>query len=313
MPRLRNLHKLLDPEIRRKNVRALRLRARESYWRRLRPAMPDPVFLVGCSRAGTTVTYETLAAAPGLLSLGYEIPQFWDSLWGPHHNDWASEAAEAADARPDHRDRALAHFYAWLGRGRVLDKTCINVLRIPYLNALFPAARFVFIQRDGRDNVNSLIEGWRHDAHFGLTQFLGPAPCEVAIENGEFREWSFFLPPDWRRYNHAPLAEVCAHQWSSANRLALEARGLIPPQRWIHLRYEDIFERPVDMFREVFERLDLPFDAALRERCASLARRPTSLVSGLPARSKWREQNPEAIERVLPLLQPMQRELGYED
>lgn len=311
MSLLNKLSKLRDPEIRAKNLKALHLALRERYWRLARPPMPDPVFLVGCSRAGTTVSYETLAASPALRSIGYEIPQFWDSLWGPHHNGWASEAATAADAEHSHRDRALAHFHARLGAGRVLDKTCINVLRIPYLNALFPRARFVFIHRDGRDNVNSLIEGWRHDAHFGLTQFLGAPPCPVAIENGAFTEWSFFLPPGWREYNQAGLAEVCAFQWVSANRLALEAKALIEPARWIQLRYEDIFERPVEMFAEVFERLELPFDAAIKARCASLGRRPTSIVSGLPGRSKWREQNPEAIERILPRIAPMQARLGY--
>ena len=43
-----------------------------------------------------------------------------------------------SDARPEHRDAALRYFYQRLGAGWVLDKTCINVMRIPYLHALFP-------------------------------------------------------------------------------------------------------------------------------------------------------------------------------
>lgn len=312
MPKLKNIHKLLDPEIRRKNLRRLREELRARYWLHLRPRMPDPVFVVGCSRSGTTVTYETLAASPELLSFGFEIPEFWNGLWGPHHNGWESEAATASHALPAHRDRARAWFYARLGQGRVLDKTCINVMRISYLNALFPEAHFVFIQRDGRDVVSSMMDGWRHDGHFGLTQFLGPSPCEVAIDEGRHGQWSFFLPPGWRHYNRAPLAEVCAYQWLTANRLALEARREVAPERWTHLRYEDLFARPVEMFAEVFERLGLPFDADLRARCASLGERPTSIVKGKPRPSKWRSQNPEAIERILPLIRPMLEELGYD-
>jgi hypothetical protein len=310
MPKLSHLHKVLDPEIRAKNVAALKYVVRERYWDLVRPPMQEPVFIVGCSRSGTTVTFETLSAAPNFLSFGYEIPQFWDGLWGPHDNGWDSEAAGANDARPEHRDAALRHFYARLGRGRVLDKTCINVMRIPYLHALFPKSKFVFIQRDGRDNISSLIDGWRHDRHFDLEQFLGPSPDPVAINGGEFTQWSFFLPPGWRDYNRASLEEVCAYQWVSANRLALQAKAQLPVEQWIQLRYEDIFERPVEMFQEAFERLDVTFTPELRDRCANL--RPTSIVKGAPKKQKWKEHNPEAIERILPMIRPMMMELGYE-
>jgi len=313
MNKLAKLRKLLDPEIRAKNLRALNQAARGFAWDLLHPRQPDPVFVLGCSRSGTTVTYETLAASPHFLSLGVEIPEFWDALYGPLNNGWESEAAGAEQARPEHRSAALRYFFQRLGRGQVLDKTCINTLRVPYLNALFPQARYVFIQRDGRDNISSMIDGWRHgrsDGGFGLEPFFGPFPEPVAINGGEFSEWHFFLPPGWRAYNQASLEEVCAFQWISANRLALDAKRLIPKERWVQLRYEDLFERPVEMFREAFERLYIPFDAALRERCSHLA--PTSIVKGVPKKQKWREHNPEAIERILPTIRPLMEELGYD-
>ena len=151
MPRIFRLYKLLDPEIRAKNLREVKYILKGLQWDLTRPLSPDPVFVVGCSRSGTTVSYETIAAAPGLLSFGYEIPQYWNNLWGPKKNGWHSEAAYAEDARPEHRDAAMRYFYQRLGRGRVLDKTCINVMRVPYLYTLFPDAKFVFIHRDGRD------------------------------------------------------------------------------------------------------------------------------------------------------------------
>lgn len=309
------LHKLLDPEIRDKNLHALRLRARELYWSAMHPALPDPVFVIGCSRSGTTVTFETIAASGHFLHFDYELPQFWNSLHGPLNNGWQSEAAAVGDARPQHRERALAYFYARLGAGPVLDKTCINTLRVGYLHALFPQARFVFIQRDGRDNVSSMMDGWRlgrSDGGFGLEKFFGPSPEPVAINAGEFREWHFFLPPGWRDYNRASLEEVCAYQWMTANRLALDGARNIPPAQWITLRYEDIFERPVAMFRDVFDRLGIPFDAPMEERCAGLAARPTSIVKGRPKKQKWKEHNPDAIRRILPMIGPLMREMGYD-
>jgi hypothetical protein len=309
---LRNLHKLLDPEIRAKNLRAMRFALRGRYWDFARSQASDPVFVVGCSRSGTTVTYETLAMSRQLLSFGHEIPEFWDSLSGPHHNNWESEAAGAECVRPGHREAAQRYFFQRLGLGRVLDKTCINVMRVPYLHALFPNARFVYIHRDGRDNISSLMDGWLHDGHFALGKLLGPFPGVVNIDGGAFHEWSFFLPPGWREYNDATLEEVCTFQWLAANRLALEALKQIPQAQWIRLRYEDIFDRPVEMFREVFERLELPFDDAIRRRCATLDAQPTSIVKGAPKKQKWKAEHAAKIERILPTIRPLMLELGYD-
>lgn len=312
MPKLRNFGKILDPEIRAKNLRELKFQLRGLYWYINRQHVPDPVFIVGCSRSGTTVTYETFASSPELISFGYEIPEFWNSLWGPHQNHWESEAAAESDARPEHRDAALRHFYQRLGVGRVLDKTCINVMRLPYLYKLFPKASFIFIHRDGRDNISSMINGWRHDRHFGLTQFLGRSPVKVEIGGGEFDEWSFFLPPGWRNYNHASLEDVCAYQWITANSLALEAKRIIPSDQWIQLRYEEIFDRPVEMFELAFDRLGITFSDSIRERCATLNARPTSIVNGKPKQRKWESQNPEAILSILEKIEPLMLALGYD-
>lgn len=312
---IKALRKLLDPDIRAKNVEYLRLKAREQFWVATRPSMPSPIFLIGCSRSGTTVTFETLAASGHFRHFNYELPQLWDGMYGPLNNNWASESAGPEHALPTHRTKALAYFYARLGRGQVLDKSCINTLRVGYLHELFPEAKFVFIHRDGRDNISSMIDGWRlgrTDGGFGLEKFFGPSPAPVAINGGEFREWHFFLPPGWRDYNNASLEDVCAFQWISANRLALTAAKGLPPDQWIQVRYEDIFDRPVEMFQAIFERLDVPFGSHMRERCANLIAKPTSIVKGKPMKAKWKDSNPEAIERILPTIAPMMRELGYD-
>ncbi len=303
--------KLTNPKFIKKNLTALSYQGKEQWYRLSHPDMPDPVFIIGCSRAGTTVTFETIRSSPDLISFPYEIPQFWHSLVGPWDKQWASEAVKKDDAQAEHRSQAFAHFYARLGQGLMLDKSCINVMRIAYLHALFPNARFIYLQRDGRDNISSLMEGWKQRGRFDLKQYLGQLPETVAINNGEFDDWCFFLPPDWRNYNHASLEEACAYQWITANRMALEAKPEIADNQWIQIRYEDIFESPVEMFENVFDKLDLPFGDALKNRCATLNKRPTSIVNGPPKKEKWKTQNPEAINRILPIIEPMMKTLGY--
>ncbi len=308
---LGRFRKVFDREIIQKNLIALKYELRERLFRAQRIDMPDPIFIVGCSRSGTTVTFDTIRNSCQLIAFPNEIPQFWHSLFGPWDNNWVSECADTQNANPEHRAKTLAHFYARLGKGQVMDKSCINILRIPYLHALFPDAKFIYIHRDGRDNVSSLMDGWRHNRHFNLAPLLGAIPGPVSINEGEFDDWCFFLPSQWQQYNSAPLEEVCAHQWITANARALEAKQLVPEDKWIQFPYENIVDSPVDTFNEIFDRLGLEFTPAIRSHCATLNQRPTSIVAGPPARDKWRLHHPNEIERVLPKLEPMMKQLGY--
>ena len=305
------ISKLLDKKIIAKNLTAQKYALLERVYLLKGMQSPDPIFILGCSRSGTTVTFETIRKSQQLLSFPYEIPQFWHSLCGPWDKQWASECATADDAHPSHRERAFAHFYARLGKGQVLDKSCINILRIPYLHALFPNASFIYIHRDGRDNVSSLMDGWRHDGHFNLKALLGEIPESICINNGEFSDWSFFLPPGWRDYNHASLEEVCAHQWNMANTLALQAKPLIPEEKWIELPYAKLVTSPAELFEDIFSKLKLDFTREIRTHCESLNKKPTSIVAGPPKKDKWRAHNPAAIERILPTIAPLMKTLGY--
>jgi len=309
---LNKIGKLLDPKIRKKNINAIQVSLKECYWERFGHDMPDPVFILGCSRAGTTVTYETIGSSPAFIKFGYEILVFWDRVFGLQHNDWESEVARAKNAMPEHRRQFFKHVYARLGKGRVLDKTCINALRGTYLYELFPNAQFIYIQRDGRDNISSMMDSWNKDGNFGLNQYLGSPKEDIQIENGRFDEWRLFYPPGWRKYNSATLEEVCAFQWINANQHCLDAKSVIPQDQWSHLRYEDLFSRPVEMFEEVFLKLDIPFTSDIRQRCETLNKRPTSIVNGAPELEKWRQHNPQAIKRIIDKICPLQKKLGYD-
>ena len=84
-------------------------------------ARPGPGRSV-CSRSGTTVTFETLAASGHFLHFDYELPQLWDGLYGPLNNGWASGSRRPGTIPTASTASALAHFYARWCRP-VLDKT----------------------------------------------------------------------------------------------------------------------------------------------------------------------------------------------
>ena len=268
---------------------------------------PAPVFVVGCSRSGTTIVKKTLALSPELNALPGELFGFWSDVIDPARRGWDSDAATADDASDAVRDRCREHYYAKMGSGRFIDKTCINGFKVPFLQAIWPDARFVYLRRDGRDNVSSMINGWRRHEQFQLYQL----PVSTGLEGIPEGRWCFFLEPGWREVLNTNLATVCAHQWVGINQALLDAKTAVDPERWVELRYEDLFERPDAMFAEAFECLDLPYTDAIRRQCREIAGTRVSIAGSAPARAKWRRENPQAIESILPAIEGMMARLGY--
>ena len=190
---------------------------------------------------------------------------------------------------------------------RLLEKTPENCLRLPFLLALFPDARIIYLTRDGRSNINSLIEGWKQPHLFPGYQ----VPDALAIPGYTRDRWAFTLIPGWRELRSSPLEVVCAWQWIRCNEAVLSHRrqshGRVP---YLTLRYEDLIADPAGTLPRIADFLEVDFEQAL----GRFARRlPRINVVSAPSRQKWRQQNAEAIERILPLIEPLMQHLDYDN
>jgi len=258
-----------------------------------------PVLVVGCPRSGTTLLRQALLASGRLASVQAEGHILWNEFHPPRRRVATSDALGGDDV--SERERRYVHLAVRLFArgGRFLDKTPESCLRIGYLDALFRDATFVFLHRRAADNVNSLIEGWRARPRF-VTHRLPEPLTNIAPLDGE--RWSFTLVPGWRELRDAPLEEICARQYVACNEAVLRARAAMPAERWIDVAYEDLAE---DLPR-VYAALGLPWTPAALEPLA----RPAATALTPPRPDKWRVQNGEAIERILPLVAPTEAALG---
>jgi hypothetical protein len=189
---------------------------------------------------------------------------------------------------------------------RLVEKTPENCLRLPFLLALFPDAHVLYLTRDGRSNVHSLMEGWMQPHLFSGYQ----VPAALSMPGYGRARWAFTLIPGWRELAASPLEEVCAWQWIRCNEAVLahreEAAGRVP---YLTLRYEDLISSPADVLAQVAEFLELDFQRDFGHLAGHL---PEINAVSAPDRDKWRRKNPDAIRRILPLLEPTMRRLGYE-
>lgn len=281
------------------------------YWDLFQPSMGKPIFIVGCSRAGTTVVYKTFSESPEIGSLRRETHDFWTDLHPLAKKNWNTHGLTAQDASPRERDSVSRYFYSQTGMRCFVDKNNQNGLCVPYLHALFPDAYFVYVKRSPGDNIHSLIEGWGKADEFAT--WSSGLPAEVALEGGKYRRWCFFLFDGWRDYLARPIEEVCAAQYVAMNRALLDAKQAIPPAQWTEIVYEDLVRNPVSAFRQAFQACGLQFTPALEQHCKQVLNTPFNAFSEIRL-DKWREQkNREHIERVMTDVAETAKRMGYPD
>lgn len=250
--------------------------------------------------------YAILRASDELAHWPGEAHEVWEADYHPALRNWESNRLTAADADEDASRRISRSFFLVTGtRRRLIDKTPRNALRVEFVDAVFDDARFVFLKRDGRDNVNSLINAWRTPRY--RTYEL---PQPHAIPGVDPKWWKFVLYPGWKQDTRGPLETVCARQWIASIELALRAATNIGSDRWSEVAYEDLVADPVAAVGGLMEHLGLSYQDSVRAKAEAAGSMPVNVVTP-PERGKWRRENPKEIEAVLELIAPMMRRLGY--
>lgn len=255
-----------------------------------------PVFIVSSPRSGSTLLYEVLCNAAGLWNIDGESHGIIEGIPGLHpaQRHFESHQLEAADAGTDTATALYAGFatelrnhlgYHYLDlpakarpkRVRLLEKTPENALRIPFLDALFPSARFIFLHRDARQTVNSLIDGWRHG---GFVNIAG-------LPGWERRDWCFLLPPGWRSLNGADLSDIAAFQWRSANTRILDDLEALPRERWTVVEYADLIAAPQAVVKRLCRFMEIDCDPSLEAKLSPPLPLSSTTISP-PSPIKWR-------------------------
>ncbi len=249
------------------------------------PRLAQPLFFLGCPRSGTTLAVELFARHPDVVNLS-EAQEIWDPL---HHLDpeadhhWPAEKVTPEDARRLH---ARFEFHRRLHRARrLVNKNPRNSVRVAYLRAVFPDARFLHLIRDGRAVAHSLVEETRRDP-----------------ERQRFPFGNFCKPPNWRTLLREDPLEQAALQWREILRTVRDARPILGSS-YLELRYEELCEDPRGVLRRAYD------FAGLRTDDDTLKRLPPRLESqNFKWRTALRRQQIETLHRIqAPLLQ----ELGY--
>ena len=256
-----------------------------------------PIIIVSTPRSGSTLLFETLENAPGLFSTGQESHWLIEDVPGlnPSQRGWDSNRLSEADVTPERAEYVAKEFYRQItdrdrnrpnGRIRMLEKTPKNALRVPFFDAIWPDVQFVYLYRDVRQTLASMMEAWASGAFRTYSQLPGWTGYP----------WSLLLVPGWRKLAGQQLQVIVAHQWTTTTNILLDDLGKLPRERLRVVDHASFLASPQDTIKRLAGSLDLRWDRQLD------AQLPLSKVTvSRPDSNKWRRLE-TAIEQVMPIV-----------
>lgn len=243
-----------------------------------------PVVILGAGRSGTNMLRDVLTALPDIETWPCDEIQ---PIWRHGNLNHPTDAFTADMATPQVTAfirRAFIRQWKARGRPRILvEKTCANTLRVPFLAAVLPEAHFVVITRHGEDVVRSAVARWQGRLEvppvsyfaakarfiplsdvptYGL-RFLSNRIDKLRGKSKRLRAWG----PIWDGFDpnsDAPLEDICARQWAACvGATRRDTAGLDQPVT--HTSYEAFLGDPEGETAEILRRIgygDTPVDLA---------------------------------------------------
>ena len=280
-----------------------------------------PIVIIGAPRSGTNMLRDVLTTLPGVGSWPCDEINY---LWRRGNANWPTDELTPAHVSASSR-RAIHIAFQRLARRESLDhvveKTCANSLRVPFVQAILPDAKFIFLVRDGRDAIASTMQCWTRRPELGylLKKARYVPPSDLPFYAAKFfrSQLSRFTTQEKRWASWGPrftgmdamlreksLAEVCAAQWAACVVHSAAAMRNVPLENRHPLHYEHFVSQPRKALARIVQQFDI--DATPQQLAAA-----TNQVSSRSV-GKWRQSvDAETMDHATRNLTPLLEQFGY--
>jgi hypothetical protein len=281
-------------------------------------ALAKPVIILSAPRSGSTLLFEYLTGLPGTSSIGGESHRVFRNF--PHLRA-ENQALDSASLNQSHANPECIGLFrdnmACLLRDasqqslvqnpslflqrppQFIEKTPRNALNIPFLNRVFPDAKYIFLHRAPQQNIASIMEAWT----LGLTS--GRFMTFPGLPGWDRPGWCFLLPPGWRHMIGRSLAEIAAFQWQQSNETIMRHLSQLPAEKYCRVSYESLLGNSESEINRLMDFAGIPPQGANHGQFADQLSN-TTLTQ--PAADKWQKHSAE-IDPLLGALESTCREI----
>ena len=281
--------------------------------------LKPPIILFGNFRSGTTLLQKLISTHPNVVSL-YEPVGLW--LYadpGRSHDEF--DERDATDKVKRYIRNEFLKYQEQHENRIIVEKTPHNLLRIPYVRAVFPEAHFLYIVRNPLSFVSSVELKWQQPAtkkrilkrlrstpvtqlHHYLTRFLSQQWNNRILRHKYLSIWGPRYKGIQKDLKAEDLMVVIARQWSRASRKAEKDLALFEEGQVLRLRYEDFVQDPISDMEHNCAHCGLQMTGDMAKTAREVVKTDRKL--------KWQRFEPHVLARIVPELHDEMQRHGYE-
>ncbi|MDC1295322.1 sulfotransferase [Myxococcota bacterium] len=235
------------------------------------------MIILGAPRSGTNMLRDLLDALP---SLGTWPCDEINYIWRHGNVRFPTDEIPANSATPAVRNyirRKFVQIQDKLDVDVVVEKTCANCLRVPFIEAVLEKPRYIHIIRNGIDAAGSARLRWSGrsgfkyladkarwvpitDLPYYASNFVANKAYQMLSNEHRLAFWGPKLPGMRSIIKSRQIEEVCALQWQYCVESVERSFKDVPKGRIKRVHYESFVVDPVSELSEILEFLHVDFD-----------------------------------------------------
>lgn len=269
------------------------------------------IIIVGAPRSGTNMLRDALTSFDGVCTWPCDEINY---IWRHGNVRYPSDEIPAQRVTPaikTYIQRQFDNIRGAYDANVVVEKTCANSLRVPFVDAVLPDAKYIFIYRDGIDATGSAKERWTAKLdipyilqkvrfvpktdlpYYGLRYFWARI-YRLLSRDKRLAFWGPALDGMQNILQNHTLNEVCALQWQRCVDNAEKAFSDMPAEKVVRVRYEDFVRQPVAELSRILEFIGKEVDPKKIAKAVDGVS-PRSLGKGRKALGEQEVANLEAL------------------
>jgi hypothetical protein len=281
--------------------------------------LKSPIFIFGNTRSGTTIVQKVMSIHSDIV--GWYEP---NALWlyadpGRIHDEF-----DERDATPRVKKYIRQRFLKYQemhGNRVVLEKTPQNILRIPYVRAIFPEATFLFIVRNPFSFISSVEHKWQRPVtgqgvvrrlkdmplsqlHHWVRRYLIQQLNKRVLRRKYLSIWGpryKGIQDDLKKHDQLT---IIARQWSVPSIKAEKDMAAFEDGQILRLRYEDFVDNPISDLERVCAHCGLEMSNEMVNATREMVKSDRKI--------KWQRFDPRDLARIIPEIRGEMQRHGYE-
>src|SRR5690554_5588623 len=230
----------------------------------------QPVVIIGAPRSGTNMLRDVLCQFDGVATWPCDEINY---IWRHGNVRYPSDEIPVELATAPIKSYIQQHFSDIRKKYNadfIVEKTCASSLRIPFVDAVLPDAKYIFIYRDGIDATGSAKLRWtaeldipyilekvrfvpKLDLPYYALRYFWARLYRFFSREKRLAFWGPALDNMQEILAKHTLEEVCALQWQRCVEQSEKAFTDMPAGKVIRIRYEDFVRSPKEELKRILD------------------------------------------------------------